>query len=234
MPGGRVGARILGAVEATRAAVGTNTNLGIVLLCAPIAAAAASEAADLRTPLAHILEDLDTSDADLAFRAIALAAPAGLGRSARHDVYEPATVSLLQAMSEAAARDSIARQYATNFADVFERGLPVLETFSRPQDDPKWATLATYLSFLAAFPDSHIERKFGAAAAAEVCREAAAFQATMRAAERPGELLSDLLAWDTRLKARGLNPGTSADLTVATLFVHRLQTGILPSRRNSG
>jgi triphosphoribosyl-dephospho-CoA synthase len=26
-------------------------------------------------------------------------------------------------------------------------------------------------------------------------------------------------AWDRELKARGLNPGTSADLTVATLFV---------------
>src|SRR5262249_31547453 len=36
----RVGARILDAVEATLAAVGTNTNLGIILLCAPLAAAA--------------------------------------------------------------------------------------------------------------------------------------------------------------------------------------------------
>ena len=35
-----VGARILAAVEATFAAVGMNTNLGIILLCAPLAAAA--------------------------------------------------------------------------------------------------------------------------------------------------------------------------------------------------
>ncbi len=47
-PGARVGARILGAVEATFAAVGANTNLGIILLCAPLAAAADTAASDLR------------------------------------------------------------------------------------------------------------------------------------------------------------------------------------------
>jgi len=41
--GARVGKRILGAVEATDAAVGANTNLGIVLLCAPLAAAAETQ-----------------------------------------------------------------------------------------------------------------------------------------------------------------------------------------------
>jgi triphosphoribosyl-dephospho-CoA synthase len=46
-------------------------------------------------------------------------------------------------------------------------------------------------------------------------------------------LLADLLAWDRSLKQRALNPGTSADLTVATLFAHRLR-GILPSASNSG
>jgi triphosphoribosyl-dephospho-CoA synthase len=45
------------------------------------------------------------------------------------------------------------------------------------------------------------------------------------------QLLPDLLAWDAALKAGG--PGTSADLTVATLFAYQLQT-ILPSMRNSG
>lgn len=39
-PGASVGERILGAIEATRAAVGVNTNLGIVLLSAPLAMAA--------------------------------------------------------------------------------------------------------------------------------------------------------------------------------------------------
>ena len=116
MPRARVGTRILTAVEATLAAVGANTNLGIVLLCAPIAAAAeTADPPDLRVALAGVLESLDTEDADLAFRAIARASPAGLGRVEQNDVFEPATVTLRQAMAEAAHRDRIAYQYASTF-----------------------------------------------------------------------------------------------------------------------
>ena len=229
----RVGARILGAVEATLACIGANTNLGIILLCAPLAAAADAESSDLRASLVEVLRDLDTEDARLAFRAIVRAAPAGLGHSARHDVFEPATVSLLQAMAEAADRDRIARQYATSFADVFDLGLPLFEAASRRHSDPKWGTLTTYLGFLSAFPDSHILRKYDAQIADEVRRTAATFLSSLQAAKHPAQLLPELLAWDAALKADSLNPGTSADLTVATLFVHRLRT-ILPSMRNSG
>ena len=129
--GARVGARILGAVEATFEAVGANTNLGIILLCAPLAAAAENDISDLRASLIEVLQRLDTKDAELTYRAIVLAAPAGLGRSERHDVFGPATVSLLDAMTEASGRDRVARQYATSFADIFEVGLPRLEAAVR-------------------------------------------------------------------------------------------------------
>jgi triphosphoribosyl-dephospho-CoA synthase len=230
--GARIGARILGAVEATFAAVGANTNLGIILLCAPLAAAAEARVRDFRAALVKVLQSLDIEDADLAFRAIARAAPAGLGRSARHDVFEPATVGLLQAMREAADRDSIAKQYATHFADVFDVGLAAFEAGTRQYAGQQWATLATYLGFLAAFPDTHILRKFGSPTAEEVQRRAAVFQGSLRATDRPTALLPELLAWDAGLKADGVNPGTSADLTVATLFAHRLKC-VLPSIRNS-
>ena len=230
--GARVGARILGAVEATAAAVGANTNLGIILLCAPLAAAVDADAPDLRSALSKVLKDLDIEDATLAFRAIVRAAPAGLGHSTRHDVFEPAKVSLLQAMAEAADRDRVARQYATNFADVFDLGLPLFEAAARQHADAKWATLTTYLGFLSAFPDSHILRKYDAETAAQVQRTAASHLASLQAAKQPAQLLPELLAWDAALKADGVNPGTSADLTVATLFAHRLRS-ILPSMRNS-
>jgi triphosphoribosyl-dephospho-CoA synthase len=231
--GTRVGTRILGAVEATFAAIGANTNLGIILLCAPLAAAADAETSDLRTLLINVLQALDTEDAELAFRAIVRAAPAGLGHSMRHDVFEPATVSLLQAMTEAADRDRVARQYATIFADVFDLGLPLLEAAIRQHVNLKWATLATYLGFLSAFPDSHILRKCGAQTAEEVRRTAATFQASLSVTKHPVQILPELLDWDAELKAHGINPGTSADLTVATLFAQRLQI-ILPSERNGG
>ena len=230
--GARVGLRIHRAVMATFAAVGTNTNLGIILLCAPLAAAAERDATNLRNALHQVLQDLNVDDADLAFRSIVRAAPAGLGHSAQHDVFNPATVSLLQAMSEAANRDMVARQYATDFADIFYRGLPLFESVSRRRGEAKWATLATFLGFLSAFPDSHIARKFGAETARCVQGTALNFARMLQAAEQADQILPALLTWDSALKAKAVNPGTSADLTVATLFAHRLRT-ILPSVRNS-
>jgi len=227
-----VGLRILRAVEATRAAVGTNTNLGIILLCAPLAAAAEHQPADLRGALTELLENLDVADADLAFRAIALASPAGLGQVEHHDVRAPATVTLAAAMAEAAGRDRIAHQFSTGFADIFDRGMAHRDAVAARWADPRWATLAVYLGFLGDFPDSHIVRKYDAAVAEDVRRTAQLFERRLRH-EEPEGLLADLLAWDRSLKQRALNPGTSADLTVATLFAHRLR-GILPSASNSG
>ena len=152
VPGASVGARILGAVEATFAAVGTNTNLGIILLCAPLAAAAEIAPANLRAAVGDVLQGLDIEDANLAFQAIALAAPGGLGQAARHDVHAVATVTLRQAMAEAADRDRIAHQFSTDFADIFDRGLGCLDKAAARWPDPKWATLAVYLGFLAGFP----------------------------------------------------------------------------------
>jgi triphosphoribosyl-dephospho-CoA synthase len=222
-PGARVGARILGAVEATFMAVGTNTNLGIVLLCAPLAAAAERDTPDLRVALSNVLANLDVEDAALAFRAIARASPAGLDRAKRHDVHAPPKVGLRNAMAEAADRDRVARQYVTDFADVFERGMPRLVAALRQGAEPAWATLAVYLEFLAAFPDTHVVRKYGEPAAQAVREAASIFNDRAEAGEAPDRLLPDLLAWDAELKARGVNPGTSADLTVATLFADRLR-----------
>ncbi len=230
--GARVGLRIHRAVMATFAAVGTNTNLGIILLCAPLAAAAERDAADLRRALHEVLQELDIDDADLTFRSIVRAAPAGLSHSAQHDVFNPATVSLLEAMSAAANRDMVARQYATDFADIFDLGLPLFESVSQSKGEAKWATLATFLGFLSAFPDSHIARKFGAETANCVQRAALNFEAMLQAAEQPDQVLPALLTWDAALKAKAINPGTTADLTVATLFALRLRN-ILPSVRNS-
>ena len=220
--GQRVGRRILDAIEATAAAVGSNTNLGIILLCAPLAAAAESRPRDLRGALHEVLATLDVQDADHAFRAIVRASPAGLGRSERHDVFAPATVSLRAAMAEAADRDRIAQQYVTDFADVFTVGESRFAQSLAASADRRLAILSVFLTFLAAFPDSHILRKHGAGAAEETRRRANEFRARLHASAQPEELLADLLMWDAALKDSGINPGTSADLTVATLFAHRL------------
>jgi len=230
-PGAKVGQRILGAVEATKAAVATNTNLGIVLLCAPLAAAAAAEQepSDLRAALSRVLAGLDVEDAALAFRAITLASPGGLGTAPRHDVRAPATISLRAAMAEAAERDRIARQYVSDFEDIFVTGADALAR-ARPLGRDR-ATTEVFLAFLSSFPDSHVVRKHGAAKAEEVRQLAQNFRASIPAAQ-PAQFMGNLLDWDRQLKLADINPGTSADLTVATLFVAHLHD-VLPLRRNS-
>ena len=230
LPGANVGARIFGAAAATRAAVGTNTNLGILLLCAPLAAAAEivpePGLAALRSALAATLDGLSLDDADAAFRAITLAAPGGLGADADNDVRAPAKTTLKAAMAGAAARDRIAWQYAHDFTDVFDLGLAACrEAEARTEPawrDPQWRTLLVYLAFLSAFPDSHILRRHGPAAASRARGAAQGMAARLRGAADPAALLPDLHAWDGALKAAGVNPGTSADLTVAALFARRL------------
>ena len=238
--GTRVGTRVRAAVDATLKAVGQNTNLGIILLCAPLAAAAEACDAPLRPALARVLDGLDLSDAADVFSAIAAANPGGLGRAPRHDVNAPPTVTLREAMAAAAGRDRIARQYVTAYEDIFSLGLPALAAGRRSHTDARWSTLAVYLTFLAALPDTHIARKFDAATAEVVRREAADWRDAFAAARDPEKIADSLLDWDAALKSRGINPGTSADLTVATLFASSLTrlhddkcaSAILPLRAN--
>jgi triphosphoribosyl-dephospho-CoA synthase len=222
-----VGKRIRSAVEASFAAVGVNTNLGILLLCAPLAAAAQCGIPDLRSALAEILSNLNQDDADETFQAIAHASPGGLGAAAQHDVHQAVAVNLRDAMAEAASRDRIAFQYVSNFEDIFTTGLSCLAEARKRHIDAPWSTVAVYLAFLAKFPDTHIARKFGPEAAETVRLEAAGALARFEGRSKPEESFDDLLGFDTQLKARGYNPGTSADLTVATLFADRLSSILL-------
>ncbi|RTL89903.1 MAG: triphosphoribosyl-dephospho-CoA synthase [Hyphomicrobiales bacterium] len=230
--GASVGARILGAVEATWAAVGQNTNLGIVLLCAPLAEAAlTARSADLARETARVLAALDVADAQAAFHAILRANPAGLGEAEAHDVSGPAQTTLLEAMRAAAPRDRIGYQYAHDFADVFGLGLAALERARARGHDAPRATLEVYLAFLAAFPDSHIARKYGDQTARAVCGEAARRRRAIEAAA-PEDAFALALDFDRELKESRFNPGTSADLTVAVLFADSLRSILASARKN--
>jgi triphosphoribosyl-dephospho-CoA synthase len=218
-PGLSVGRRILEAIRVTRKAVGTNTNLGIVLLAAPLIRAAEMPGHDLRVNLGAVLDGVDMDDTAAVFEAIALASPGGLG-SAENDVREKPRIGLLEAMREAAGRDMIARQYITGFADVFDIGLAAYENALARGEGGMWPTIAVYMSFLAGFPDSHVARNHGLETANEVHREAARLRAALLSEKDEAGRLELLLGLDRRLKAQAINPGTSADLTVACLLVH--------------
>ena len=245
-PGAGVGERIEAAVNATWDAAGCNTNLGILLLCAPIALAVerhpeATSPAALRDAIEAVLADLDLADAQATYRAIARARPGGLGTAPSQDVGEPPSVDLRAAMALAADRDSIARQYRDGYAELFEAarasidngnspgaGQVTGEPTSAPTVETAAAVQRLYLTLLSRFADSHIVRNHGEAVAHIVMTAA---QAWLARAGHDGGLEARLdtepefAAWDARLKADRINPGTTADLTVAALLIASLTGG---------
>ena len=220
-----LGERILLSVEATQKAVNCNSNLGVILLCAPILQAALIESNTyFFSRLQQVLADTTQQDAALTFKAIALANPAGLGVSERFDVHLPVSCNLLQAMQVAAPKDLIAQQYANNFADLTD-GLVCYQQALALWQRPAWAATAVHLYYMSQFLDTHIVRKFGDTIANLVRNEAASHEAEFLKSYNPKNYQSQLMTFDTALKKRGLNPGTSADLTVATLLLHTLIQG---------
>jgi triphosphoribosyl-dephospho-CoA synthase len=219
-PAQAVGARIRAAVEASWAAVPLNTNLGIVLLAAPLLAAAEGGAGQLRDRLRAVLDRLTVADAVDTFAAIRQADPAGLGHAEAQDVRTPPTMSLLEAMRLAVDRDLIARQYANGYADVFQTGVARIAAARRSGHPADWTATLVFLDFLCGFSDSHIARKFGAGIAEQVRAEAAQLRRSLP--DDAAAAFPALSAFDRSLKTRGLNPGTSADLTVASLLASEL------------
>ena len=217
--GEKVGTRILRAAEASFAAAGCNTNLGILLLCAPVAAAAEMNLeTSLRDRVRAVLAGLDTGDAAAVYAAIRRARPGGLGEAPEQDVAMPPTISLLEAMALAADRDRIALNYTTAFEDIFEFGLPELVRARSLTDDEELATTTLHMAYLAQFADSHVARKHGETIANDVRQKAIALKPFWHPiAQRKN--MSALLDFDAELKRQNVNPGTTADLVVATLFV---------------
>jgi triphosphoribosyl-dephospho-CoA synthase len=227
-PAAGVGQRILRAIEATRSVVPFNTNLGIVLLCAPLvhAATARMEEPALRLRLHATLDGLDLEDAGLTYRAIRLAQPGGLGRSAKHDITQPPQVTLREAMQEARERDRVAYQYVTDYRDVFATGLPAVREGLNKWGSREWATVYTFLDLLGRHPDSHIARKHGRRVAVEVSAQARELSQTLGRSRDPASEMPALEALDQQWKARSINPGTSADLTVAALVTMDLEDSL--------
>jgi triphosphoribosyl-dephospho-CoA synthase len=219
-----VGATVLAAVRASRDVADANTNLGIALLLAPIARAALSSApGPLRERLGDVLRGLTVDDARAAYAAIRLAGAGGLDEPVEHDVHDEPEVTLREAMAAAAQRDTVAAEYVTDHAVTFDLGLPVLAGALEDGLPPRDAIVALALRLLGAVPDTLIARKRGREAAGRVtegAREVLAAGGVRTASGRTA-----LAAFDASLRRDGhaLNPGTTADLVTAVLFVALLE-----------
>ena len=222
---GPLGATIRAAAEATARWTRSNTNLGIVLLLAPLARAAARQGSDLRARLAAVLEETTVADAAEAYVAIRLARPGGLGAASAEDVAAPPTVTLREAMALAAERDAIAREYTTRFGLTFEVGVPALTEARARGLGWSDATVECFLALLAATPDTHVARKLGWREAERLSARAREVVAAGATGSTQGR--AELAIFDAELRdSRNMrNPGTTADLTCAALFVVILEGG---------
>jgi triphosphoribosyl-dephospho-CoA synthase len=218
-----VGETVLAAVRATRRVTGANTNLGMALLLAPLARAALAGGAPLRAGVEVVLGALTLDDARAAYEAIRLAGAGGLDERVEHDVRDAPAVGLREAMALAAGRDSVAFEYAGGFAITFDAGLPALRGALDDGLAPRAATVEAFLEILATVPDTLIARKRGRAAAERVAAAAGSVQAAGGVRSDAGR--AALAAFDASLRRDGnaLNPGTTADLVTATLFVALLE-----------
>ncbi len=219
-----LGATIRAAVDATLRWTGSNTNLGIVLLLAPLARAAAREGA-LRDNLAAVLAETTVADAAETYEAIRRARPGGLGSTTAEDVAAAPSVTLRDAMALAAERDTIAREYTSRFALTFEVGVPALAEARRrglPWPD---ATVECFLALLSAAPDTHIARKLGRVEAERVAARAREVVAAGVAGSTARRAALASLDQELRDPRNTRNPGTTADLTCASLFAVIIEGG---------
>lgn len=223
-----VGELILQSMQATRTVVNCNTNLGIVLLFAPLCCAIhqCSDFQQLPNELEKVLLGLTVDDAKACYEAIRLADAGGLGNSEQQDIHAIPTVSLWQAMKIAEERDTIAKQYVTNYKDILNIGLPILTTSIKSGESVEWAAAFAYLKLLASVPDTLIRRKQSLERALEISDAATKILTKTNENNMLSSFEAEIITWDNELKKKAINPGTSADLTAATLLVYAFQQAL--------
>ena len=152
------------------------------------------------------------------FKAITLTSPGGLGFSKKYDVNEDPNTNLYKAMEFAKKKDLIAKQYCNGFKDIYNTGIPAYKKFYNKWGKVNWALSGVYLTFLKKFNDSHIVRNKGKKIAINVRKEAQKYYFYLKRNKNLTKIKKKLLFFDKKLKSKRINPGTTADLTVATLL----------------
>ena len=231
-----VGATIRKSIEATAQWSPSNTNLGIVLLFAPLARAASLSGSDplieegskgptLQDAVQQVLDGTTIDDARDVYAAIRIAKPGGLGRADDQDVSGEPTMRLVEVMRLAAHRDTIASEYVTGFEIIFGTAVPALERARR--DGLRWddAIVETFLTVLSQVIDTHIARRNGNELADEVTARAKRVLADGGVRSDAGRRAIDNMDRALRDERNSGNPGTTADLTAAAIFVLLLGGG---------
>ena len=217
-----LGKKILTSVNEIQDKIKKNTNLGIILMLSPIATVVQKEGIiskeELLKKIKSLIKKQNIKNSIPIFKAISLTSPGGLGFSKKYDVNEPSNTNLYKAMEFAKEKDLIARQYCNGFEDIYKIGIPAYKNFYNKWGKVDWALTGVYLTFLKKFNDSHIVRNKGNKIATSIKKEAKKYYFFLKNNKSLTKIKKKLLVFDKQLKSKGINPGTIADLTVATLL----------------
>ena len=214
---------------------GGNTLIGTVMLFVPLAVAAGMTPMEngnfdflkLRANLKLAIESTTPEDAVHLYEAIDIARPGGLDGAPDLDVRDPNSkkrllkeqVSLFRVFKIAAGYDDICSEWVNNYPITFDLAYPYL-TEQLKSKDLNTAIIHTFLKVLSMHPDTFIARKVGLKKAKQVSVEAAKVLSAV-GTEKGKEHIQQ---FDRKLRQQGndYNPGTTADITAASLALATL------------
>ena len=221
-----IGEKILESVKASIDVVGCNTNLGIILLCSPIVEAIYldNEHKLQQNNLKKVIDRIDLKQTKTIYKAINLANAGGMGLKDKFDLNtkKSSDFILSEAMNFASSYDYIANEYTNYFNNIINTISLNWRNYFKLMGNAECATTATFLKLISSNPDSLIARKYGLDTAIEVSGKFRALSDEYCELKNPNIINNKLLLLDSELKIQGLNPGTTADVVVASIFINRL------------
>ena len=218
-----LGERILNSIKITRSKIKTNTNLGIILLCAPIIHACIYfNNLTMREGIKKTLSSSTVKDTQDLCMAINISAPGGLGTREIYDTASKPTVNILEIMNHSASYDRISYQYSHDYSDIFDFIIPRLVFLNKKHNSLDISLSLMFIEILAKIPDSHISRKFDDKIAKKTSNNASDLLKILDREYSPDYLADRLNNLDYEYKKKGINPGTTADLLVASLMIYKI------------
>lgn len=214
---------------------GGNVHLGIILLFSPLAAAAGSvmkkgviDLGELRRSLDEVISGATPLDSVNIYRAIDEAmSEENLGSVDQLDVKDTSSLDRildeeltpLDIFKECQTRDAICDEWVTGFEVTFTEGHPFLRKRLDEGAKINEATVDTFLKILSEHPDSLIQRKKGTRDSVEVSEKAKDIIQAGGASTETGMKMIQKLDDELREENGSLNPGTTADITAASLYL---------------